>query len=105
MAINQEGYKDLLGLWIDQTEGATFWLQILNEIRIRGMQDILFTAVNGFFGFCQPIAKVFSKVEVQLCIVHMFRNSSKFVPLRDRKAIAVGLRKIYAVHRLKSCYW
>ena len=95
-AINQEGHKELLGLWIDQSEGAKFWLRILNELKNRGVQDILLTAVDGLSGFPEAIAAVFPKTEVQLCIVHMVRNSLKFVPFKDRKAIAADLKKIYS---------
>jgi Transposase and inactivated derivatives len=109
LAINQEGRKELLGLWIDQSEGAKFWLRILNELKNRGVQDILLTAVDGLSGFPEAIAAVFPKTEVQLCIVHMVRNSLKFVPYKDRKAIATDLKKIYwapseevAVDELKS---
>lgn len=96
LAINQEGRKELLGLWIDQSEGAKFWLRILNELKNRGVQDILLTAVDGLSGFPEAIAAVFPKTEVQLCIVHMVRNSLKFVPYKDRKAIATDLKKIYS---------
>jgi len=95
LAINLEGHKELLGLWIDQSEGAKFWLRILNELKNRGLQDVLIAAVDGLTGFPEAIAAVFPKTEVQLCIVHMVRNSLKFVPFKDRKAIAADLRKIY----------
>jgi len=95
LAVNLEGRKELLGLWIDQSEGAKFWLRILNELKNRGLQDVLIAAVDGLTGFPEAIAAVFPKTEVQLCIVHMVRNSLKFVPFKDRKAIAAGLRKIY----------
>jgi len=95
LAINLEGHKELLGLWIDQAEGAKFWLRILNELKNRGLQDVLIAAVDGLTGFPEAIAAVFPKTEVQLCIVHMVRNSLKFVPFKDRKAIAADLRKIY----------
>ncbi len=96
LAINQEGRKELLGLWIDQSEGAKFWLRILNELKNRGLQDVLIAAVDGLSGFPEAIAAVFPKTEVQLCIVHMVRNSLKFVPFKDRKAIAADLKKIYS---------
>lgn len=96
LAINLEGRKELLGLWIDQAEGATFWLRILNELKNRGLQDVLIAAVDGLTGFPEAIAAVFPKTEVQLCIVHMVRNSLKFVPFKDRKAIATDLKRVYA---------
>ena len=96
LGVNLEGHKELLGLWIDQSEGAKFWLRILNELKNRGLQDVLIAAVDGLSGFPEAIAAVFPKTEVQLCIVHMVRNSCKFVPFKDRKAIAADLRKIYS---------
>ena len=90
-----DGQKELLGLWIDQSEGAKFWLGILNELRNRGVQDILIAAVDGLTGFPEAINTVFPKTEVQLCIVHMVRNSLKFVPYKDRKPVAADLKTIY----------
>lgn len=95
LGVNMEGKKELLGLWIDQSEGAKFWLRILNELKNRGLQDVLVAAVDGLSGFPEAIAAVYPKTEVQLCIVHMVRNSLKFVPFKDRKAIAADLKKIY----------
>ena len=95
LAIRMDGQKELLGLWIDQSEGAKFWLGILNELRNRGVQDILIAAVDGLTGFPEAINTVFPKTEVQLCIVHMVRNSLKFVPYKDRKTVAADLKAIY----------
>jgi len=96
LAVNLEGRKELLGLWIDQSEGAKFWLRILNELKNRGLQDVLIAAVDGLSGFPEAIATVFPRTEVQVCIVHMVRNSLKFVPFKDRKAIATDLKRVYA---------
>jgi len=95
MAIRMDGQKEILGLWIDQSEGAKFWLGILNELHNRGVQDILIAAVDGLTGFPEAINAVFPKTEVQLCIVHMVRNSLKLVPYKDRRAIAADLKTIY----------
>jgi transposase-like protein len=95
LAIRLDGQKELLGLWIEQNEGAKFWMSILNELRNRGVQDILIAAVDGLTGFPEAINTVFPKVEVQLCIVHMVRNALKFVPYKDRKAVAADLKSIY----------
>ncbi|WP_304240803.1 IS256 family transposase [Gracilinema caldarium] len=95
LGINREGKKELLGLWIDQAEGASFWLRVLNELKNRGVQDILIAAVDGLSGFPEAIRTVFPKTEIQLCIVHMVRNSLKFVPYKDRKAVAADLKKVY----------
>jgi putative transposase len=86
LAIRLDGQKELLGLWIEQNEGAKFWMSILNELRNRGVQDILIAAVDGLTGFPEAINAVFPKAEVQLCIVHMVRNSLKFVPYKIGRA-------------------
>lgn len=83
-------------LWIDQSEGAKFWLRILNELKNQGLQDALVAAVDGLCGFPEAIAAVYPKAEVQRCIVDMVRNSLKFMPFKDRKAIATDLKKIYS---------
>jgi transposase-like protein len=95
LAIRMDGQKELLGLWAEQNEGAKFWVGILNELKNRGLQDILIAAVDGLSGFADAINAVFPKAEVQLCMVHMVRNSLKFVPYKDRKAVASDLKKIY----------
>jgi transposase-like protein len=95
LAIRIDGQKELLGLWIEQNEGAKFWLSIMNELKTRGVQDILLAAVYGLTGFPDAIAAVYPKTEVQLCMVHMVRNSVRFVPYKDRKAVIAGLKNIY----------
>jgi transposase-like protein len=95
LAIRMDGQKELLGLWIERNEGAKFWMGILNELKNRGVQDILITAVDGLTGFPDAINSVFPQAEVQLCIVHMVRNSLKYVPYKDRKAITADLKGIY----------
>ena len=96
LAINMEGRKELLGLWISQNEGAKFWLGIMTELQNRGVQDILIAAVDGLVGFPEAIGAVFPETEVQLCIVHMVRNSTKFVSWKDRKELCADLRAIYS---------
>jgi transposase-like protein len=95
LAIRMDGQKELLGIWIEQNEGAKFWMGIMNELKTRGVQDILIAAVDGLTGFPDAINTVFPKTEVQLCIVHMVRNSVKYVPFKDRKAVTGALKKIY----------
>jgi transposase-like protein len=95
LAIRLDGQKELLGLWIEQNEGAKFWMGIMNELKNRGVKDILLAAVDGLTGFPEAIAAVFPKTEVQLCMVHMVRNSVRFVPYKDRKAVISGLKAIY----------
>ena len=95
LAIRLDGQKELLGMWIERNEGAKFWMGILNELRNRGVQDILLAAVDGLTGFPDAINAVFAETEVQLCIVHMVRNSVKYVPYKDRKAVTADLKEIY----------
>ena len=95
LAIRIDGQKELLGMWIERNEGAKFWMGILNELKNRGVQDILIAAVDGLTGFPDAINAIFPKTEVQLCIVHMVRNSVKYVPYKDRKAVTGDLKEIY----------
>jgi transposase-like protein len=95
LAINGEGQKELLGLWIGEAEGAKFWLGILTELKNRGVKDILIAAVDGLKGFPEAVAGVFPKTQVQLCVVHMVRNSLRYANWKDRKAVAKDLKAIY----------
>ena len=87
--------KEVLGLWINKNEGAKFWLQVVTELKNRGVADILLACVDGLTGFEEAICSVFPDTTVQLCLVHVVRNSLKFVPWKDKKAVAAGLRAIY----------
>ena len=95
LAFNTDGEKEVLGLWIEQTEGAKFWLKVMNELKARGVNDILIAAVDGLKGFPEAITTVFPQTLVQTCIVHLIRNSLAFVTWKDRKAIMPSLRAIY----------
>lgn len=95
LGINLEGHKELLGLWLAETEGAKFWLTVLTELQNRGLDDIFIAAVDGLTGFPEAINSVYPQTKIQLCIVHMVRNSLKFVSWKDRKAVAADLKKIY----------
>ena len=95
LGINTEGHKELLGMWLSETEGAKFWLSVLTELQNRGVQDIIIAAVDGLTGFPEAINTVFPKTQVQLCIVHMVRNSLKYVSYKDRKSVAADLKRIY----------
>jgi transposase-like protein len=95
LGINLHGHKDLLGLWLAETEGAKFWLSVLTELQTRGLKDIFIAAVDGLTGFPEAIHTVYPQTKVQLCIVHMIRNSLRFVSWKDRKAVAQDLKKIY----------
>jgi len=96
LGINLEGQKELLGLWVGEAEGAKFWLSVLTELKSRGVQDILIACVDGLKGFPEAIESVFPKTQIQLCIVHMIRNSLRYVSWKERKAVAKALRSIYS---------
>jgi putative transposase len=95
LGVRHDGTKDVLGLWIEQTEGAKFWLRVMNELKGRGVQDILIAVVDGLKGFPEAIAAVFPQTQVQACVVHLIRNSLAFVSWKDRKAVAVALKEVY----------
>ena len=95
LAYNGDGEKDVLGLWIEQTEGAKFWLWVINELKARGVNDILIAVVDGLKGFPEAITSVYPQTLVQTCIVHLIRNSLAFVSWKDRKAILPSIKAIY----------
>jgi len=95
IGVTIEGYKEVLGLWIAQTEGAKFWLQVVTELKNRGVRDILIACVDGLKGFPEAIESVFPQSEVQLCIVHLVRHSLNYVGWKQRKEVAADLKLIY----------
>ena len=95
LGINLEGQKELLGLWVGESEGAKFWLNVMTELQNRGVKDILIACVDGLKGFPEAIESAFPKTQIQLCIVHMVRNSLRFVSWKERKVVARDLRTIY----------
>lgn len=95
LGINLEGQKELLGMWLSENEGAKFWLSVLTELQNRGVKDILIACVDGLKGFPDAIQTVYPQTQIQLCIVHMVRNSLKFVPWKDYKPITADLKRIY----------
>ena len=95
LGIDCTGHKHLLGLWVSETESAKFWLAILTELQNRGVKDIFICCVDGLKGFAEAIATVYPKTKVQLCIVHMMRNSLRYVATKDKKAVSADLKKIY----------
>ena len=102
LGVRADGTKDVLGLWIEQTEGAKFWLRVMNELRDRGVQDILIAVVDGLKGFPEAIGAVFPRTQVQACIVHLIRNSLSFVSWKDRKAVAAALKEIYRARNAET---
>lgn len=95
LGITLEGHKELLGMWIAENEGAKFWLSVLTELQNRGLEDILIACVDGLSGFPDAIQTVYPKAQIQLCIVHMVRNSLKYVVWKDYKAVTADLKAIY----------
>ena len=95
IGISMEGQKEVLGLWTSANEGAKFWLQVLTELRNRGLQDIFITCVDGLKGFPQAIESVYPKTTVQLCIVHLTRASLNYVNWKERKQVAADLKTVY----------
>ena len=95
LGINMDGHKELLGMWLAENEGAKFWLSVLTELKNRGLQDILIACVDGLKGFPEAIATEYPQTKVQLCIVHMVRNSLKYVSWKDYKAVTAGLKEVY----------
>jgi len=96
LGVNLSGQKELLGLWITQNESSKFWLSVLTELQNRGVKDIFIACVDGLTGFPEAIETVFPQTQVQLCIVHMVRNSLSYVSYKDRKAVAADLKTIYS---------
>lgn len=95
LGIQADGSKEVLGLWIEQTEGAKFWLRVMNELKARGVNDILIAVVDGLKGFPEAITAVFPQTVVQTCIVHLIRHSLSFVNYQDRRRVAAQLKSIY----------
>ncbi|WIW05758.1 MULTISPECIES: IS256 family transposase [Achromobacter] len=96
LGVQADGQRDVLGLWVEQTEGAKFWLKVFNELKTRGCQDILIAVVDGLKGLAEAIGTAFPRTTVQTCIVHLIRNSLDYAGWKDRKAVAAALRPIYA---------
>ena len=95
LGVNARGERDVLGFWLEQTEGAKFWLRVMNELRTRGVEDVLLAVVDGLKGFPEAITTVFPKTTVQTCIVHLLRHSLSYCNWKDRKGVAAELKKIY----------
>jgi putative transposase len=95
LGVRADGQKEVLGMWIEQNEGAKFWLNVMNELKNRGVEDILLAVVDGLKGFPDAINAAFPDTVVQTCIVHLLRNSMDFVSWKDRKSLAGALKEIY----------
>jgi putative transposase len=95
LGVRVDGTKEVLGLWLEQNEGAKFWLRVMNELKNRGVEDVLLAVVDGLKGFPEAITAVFPDAMVQTCIVHLLRHSLDFVSYKDRKPVAAALKEIY----------
>jgi putative transposase len=95
LGVTVEGERDVLGMWFEETEGAKFWMQVLAELKQRGVQDILICCVDGLKGFPEAIEAIFPQTVVQTCVVHLIRHSLKYVPRREREQVARDLKPIY----------
>jgi putative transposase len=95
LGVRPDGTKEVLGLWIEQNEGAKFWLRVMNELKGRGVDDVLIAIVDGLKGFPEAITAVFPQAQVQTCVVHLIRHSLAFVSYKDRKSVAAALKQIY----------
>lgn len=102
LAINWEGRKEVLGLWLADTEGAKFWMSVLTDIKNRGTEDILIACMDGLTGFPDAVKAVFPDTHIQHCIVHMIRNSTKFVSYKDLKAVCRDLKEVYSAINAES---
>lgn len=96
IGVQMDGIRDVLGMWVGENESAKFWLGILNGLKNRGVEDILIACVDGLTGFTNAIEAVYPKTEIQQCIIHQIRNTTKFVSYKDIKALMVDLKKVYA---------
>lgn len=95
IGVNMDGRKDVLGMWVGENESAKFWAGVLNSLRNRGVEDILIACTDNLTGFSQAIEAVFPKTDIQNCIIHQLRNSSKYVSYKDIKALMADLKKVY----------
>lgn len=102
LGVNNEGQKELLGIWISQNEGAKFWLNVLTELKNRGVEDILIACVDGLTGFPEAIQTVYPQTKIQLCIVHMIRSSLRYVSWKKRKEVAADLKAIYGAKTVEE---
>jgi len=100
LALNMDGKKEVLGLYLSESEGANFWLSVLTDLQNRGVEDILIASVDGLTGFPEAIASIYPETEVQLCIVHQIRNSLRYVASKNQKAFMVDLKHVYRAKSL-----
>ena len=95
LGVNMQGHKELLGLWLNETEGAKFWLSCLSDLKNRGLKDIFIACIDGLTGFAEALHAAYPEAKVQLCVVHLVRAALKYVPDKDSDAVIIDLKKIY----------
>ena len=104
LGVNREGKKDLIGVYLSESEGSKFWLSVLTDLKQRGVEDILVACIDGLKGFPEAIEAVFPKTQVQLCIVHQIRSSLRYVPEKDKKAVVADLKHVYKANNQEQGY-
>ena len=102
IGINKDGYKEILGFWVSETESASFWLKVLNDLKSRGVEDVLIFSVDGLAGISKAINNVYPRADIQRCIVHQVRNSLKYVPWKERKQVANDLKQVYQASTIEQ---
>ncbi len=102
MAINMEGHKDILGIWIGENESASFWLSVCNDLKNRGLEDVLIVCKDGLAGFSEAIHSVFPKTEIQTCVIHQIRNTMKYIPHKEQKIVMSDLKTVYQALTLEE---
>lgn len=95
IGINMEGFRDVLGMWVGENESAKFWLLVMNDLKNRGVEDVLIACVDGLTGFPEAIAAVYPKTELQKCVIHQIRNTTRFVSYKDLKPLMADLKRVY----------
>lgn len=95
MGLNLDGIKDILGIWIGENESSKYWLNVLNELKNRGVQDVLLACIDGLKGFSDALRVVYPNAEIQRCIIHQIRNSTRYISYRDRKEFCNDLKQVY----------
>lgn len=95
IGVNREGFKDILGMYLGQTEGASFWLNVLTDLKARGVEDVFISSIDNLKGFSQAVEAIFPRTDVQLCVIHQIRNTMRYVPYKDSRAVMIDMKKIY----------
>ncbi|CEJ09256.1 Transposase for insertion sequence element ISRM3, partial [Acididesulfobacillus acetoxydans] len=95
LGLDVQGRKDILGIWIGESESASFWLSVCNDLKNRGVEDILIASKDGLTGFSEAINSVFPRTSIQLCVIHQIRNSMKYISFKDRKPVMADLKQVY----------